>query len=323
MKKLISGIQPSGKLHIGNYFGAMKQFVDLQNSGEYECYFPIVDLHTLTSLQDPNTLSENILDVYLGYLAIGIDPEQSLVFQQSAAPQVAELTWIFSTMVTMSWLERAHAFKDKTAKGLVPNVGLFTYPILMAADIIIADGQVVPVGEDQRQHVEMAREIVRKFNDTYQTNILVEPQELIKSEVAVVPGIDGAKMSKSYGNTIPLFADREELQRLAMSVVTESSPQGEPIDPSTNNIYQLYKLVAPANDVQTMANEFSAGELGFKEAKDRLGEALDSFIDPLREHRAEIDTDLAKNQLLAAGKQAFNNYENKMKEVRKVIGLTS
>lgn len=318
---LLSGIQPSGKLHIGNYFGAMKQFVDLQNSDKYECYFPIVDLHTLTSLKKPNQLSDNIIDIYLDYLAIGIDPEKSLVFQQSAAPQVTELAWIFSTLVTVPWLERAHAFKDKTAKGLIPNVGLFTYPILMAADMVIADAQIVPVGEDQRQHIEMTREIVRKFNDQYQTDILIEPQEMIKKDVATVPGIDGAKMSKSYGNTIPLFSDRETLQSLAMSVVTDSTPKGQAVDPESNAIYQLYKLVASEDDTANMANEFRIGELGFKDAKERLGEALDSFIAPMRDVRNNLDYNDAKSKLMNANRQAFDTYQQKIKQVKNVIGL--
>jgi len=318
-KKLLSGIQPSGQLHIGNYFGAMKQYVDLQN--DYDCSFMIADLHTLTSLKDPEQLRSNILDVYLDYLAVGLDPKKSLIFQQSAAPQVTELAWIFSTLVTIPWLERAHAFKDKSAKGLTPNVGLFTYPILMAADIIIADGEVVPVGEDQRQHVEMAREIVRKFNAEYYSDIFVEPTELIKDEVAVVPGVDGAKMSKSYGNTIPLFASREELQSVAMSVVTASVPKGTPTNPDDSVIYQLYKLIASSDDAEKMATGFKSGDLGFKDAKEQLGEGLDAFIAPMRERRQNLDIDQAKKDLAEAGLQVSAQYQDKIDQVKEIVGL--
>jgi tryptophanyl-tRNA synthetase len=320
-KILLSGIQPSGKLHLGNYFGAMKQFVELQNSSDYKCFFPIVDLHTLTSLKDPRKLSENIIDVYLDYLAIGIDPNKSLVFQQSAAPQVTELAWILSTLITVPWLERAHAYKYKTAKGITPNVGLFTYPVLMAADMVIADADIVPVGEDQRQHIEMTREIVRKFNDLYDTNLLVEPQEMINDTVATVPGIDGAKMSKSYGNTIPLFASREKLQKLAMSVVTESTPKGESVDPKTNNIYQLYKLVATKPEAEKMAAGFRSGQLGFKDAKEMLSDTLDKFISPIRERRENIDIEKAKKQLVESSKIASDIYQQKIIEVKKTTGL--
>jgi tryptophanyl-tRNA synthetase len=306
-------------LHIGNYFGAMKQYVDLQD--EYRSSIFIADFHALTSLKDSDQLKENILNVYLDYLAIGLDPEKTLIFPQSAAPQVTELAWMFSTLITIPWLERAHAFKDKTAKGLIPNVGLFNYPVLMAADILIADGEVVPVGEDQRQHVEMAREIARKFNETYDTNLFTEPQELIKGEVATVPGLDGAKMSKSYGNTIPLFSNSEDLYKLSMSVVTESTPKGETVDPNTNNVYQLYKLVANQSAVDQMAEEFQSGQLGFKDAKERLYEALEAFIAPMRAYRESIDRDQAMQDLKAAGEVAHYQYEQKMIEVRKVVGL--
>ena len=318
-KQLLSGIQPSGQLHIGNYFGAMKQYVDLQD--QFNCSFMIADLHTLTSLKDPSQLSQNIIDVYLDYLAIGLDPKESLIFHQSAAPQVTELAWIFSTLVTIPWLERAHAFKDKSAKGLTPNVGLFTYPILMAADIIIAEADVVPVGEDQRQHVEMAREIVRKFNDQYETDILVEPQELIKDEVAVVPGVDGAKMSKSYGNTIPLFASREELQTLAMSVVTASTPKGTPTNPDDSVVYQLYKLVATSEQTKSMAEGFKSGELGFKDAKEQLGESLDDFIALMREKRVNLDMDQAKKDLATAGEVVNQKYQKKINVIKEIVGL--
>lgn len=317
--RLLSGIQPSGQLHIGNYFGAMKQFVDLQS--DYDCTFMIADLHSLTSITDASKRRKLILDVYLDYLAIGLDPDQSLIFQQSAAPQVTELTWIFSNLVTLPWLERAHAFKDKSARGLDANVGLFTYPILMAADIVINDTDVVPVGADQKQHVEMARELVRKFNDQYKTDILVEPNELIREDVATVPGLDGAKMSKSYGNTIPLFASREELQQLSMSVVTDSTPKGQPVDPESDNVYQLYKLVANPTDTQQMATQYKAGELGFKEAKERLGEALDIFIAPMRERRSSIDRDRAIKQLQELGNQASDQYQQKITQIKDLIGL--
>lgn len=320
-KRLLSGIQPSGQLHIGNYFGAMKQFVELQQTDKYECFFPIVDLHTLTSSNNAQALQKNTLDVYLDYLAIGIDPDKALIFKQSSAPQVTELTWIFSNLVTLPWLERAHAFKDKTAKGLNANVGLFTYPILMASDILIANADIVPVGEDQRQHIEMTREIARKFNDTYQTDIFTEPTELIRDDVSVVPGLDGAKMSKSYGNTIPLFADREQLHELSMKVVTASTPKGQPVDPESDNVYQLYKLVATDDELTDMADGYQSGTLGFKEAKERLVDALNRFITPMRERRDSLNRDQAIKDLGESGKRAFDLYQKQMHQIRKTIGL--
>lgn len=318
-KKLLSGIQPSGQLHIGNYFGAMRQFVDLQD--DYLCSFMIADLHSLTSGRKYEDLSKNILEVYLDYLAIGLDPKQSLIFQQSAAPQVTELAWIFSTLITVPWLERAHAYKDKVQKGVLANGGLFFYPILMSADILISEADIIPVGQDNVQHVEMAREIGRKFNEHYDIEFFNEPQELIKEDVATVPGLDGAKMSKSYGNTIPLFSSSEELYKLAMAVVTESTPKGEPVDPNTNNVYQLYKLVANQSQIDQMAAEFRSGQLGFKDAKERLYIALEAFIAPIRARREGINQDQARKDLRAAGVIVNQQYEEKMIKVRKIVGL--
>lgn len=320
MKKLVSGIQPSGRLHLGNYFGAMKQFVELQH--EYECFFPIVDLHALTTVHDSAILRSQTLDVFIDYLAVGINPDKALIFPQSSAPQVTELAWIFNTLVTIPWLERAHAFKDKVAKGKTANVGLFDYPVLMSADILLPGAEVVPVGEDQRQHIEMAREVARKFNETF-GETFSEPEEMIQDHVAVVPGIDGQKMSKSYNNYIPLFAEEEELRQLAMSVVTDSTPKGEPIDPETDNVFALHKLVATDEELRDLEERYRTGSIGYKESKELLFERLERFIAPLRERRKEIadDTGTVKKLLEEGGERAFEEYEAKMKAIRQKVGL--
>lgn len=311
-KVLVSGIQPSGRLHIGNYFGALKQFVDLQD--KYDSRFIIVDLHALTSLQNAEELRNNTIETYIDYLAAGLNPEKCLIFKQSDTPEVTELAWIFNCLVSVPFLMQAHAYKDKVAKGLEANAGLFTYPMLMAADILIQDADVVPVGEDQRQHIEYAREAAAKFNNAF-GQTFKEPQEMILENVAIVPGIDGKKMSKSYGNTIPLFASDEEIEKLVMSIVTDS---GSDIP---QNVYAIHSLFRSKEELDKLYAE-KKGK--YKELKEALIEDLKNFIRPMREKREAIAADREKVKVMihTSYEKAHALVEKKMQEVRQKVGLT-
>jgi len=310
-KIFLSGVQPSGKPHIGNYFGAMRQFVDLQN--EQNGYVLIVDYHALHSLRNPKEMSENIKNVLLDYLAIGLDPKKITLFKQSDISEHTELTWIFDTIITMPYLMRAHAFKDAEAKNKEIDVGTFNYPVLMAADILLYGPDIIPVGADQKQHVEIARDIAEKFNNVYgQTFKLPEP--MIMKDVAVVPGTDGRKMSKSYNNTIPLFAEYEEIKKCVMSIVTDSS--GE----LPENVYAIHKLIRPKDELVKIYEE-KAGK--YKELKELLIEDLEKFISPLRERRKEFEKDIPKALaiLKEGGEKAKKVASIKMNEVREKIGV--
>lgn len=310
-KVFLSGVQPSGKPHIGNYFGAMKQFINLQN--EHDGYIFIADYHALHSLQNPKEMNENIKNVLLDYLAIGLDPEKVILFKQSDIGAHTELTWIFDTITTMPFLMRAHAFKDAQAKNKEIDVGTFNYPVLMAADILLYSPDVVPVGADQKQHVEIARDIAEKFNNVYGETFKL-PEPMIMQEVAVVPGTDGRKMSKSYNNTIPLFAEYEEIKKCVMGIVTDSSG-GIP-----QNVYAIHKLLRPENELKKIYEE-KAGK--YKELKEALIEDLEKFIAPLREQRKEFEKDIPKALaiLKAGGEKAKLIASAKMEEVRKKIGV--
>lgn len=310
-KILLSGIQPTGAPHIGNYFGMMKQVVEAQD--EYEVYGMIVNYHALTTVQNKKELEENTKNVVLDFLAIGANPEKMILFKQSDVPEHTELTWIFNCLVTMPWLSRAHAFKDKTEKGIEASVGLFDYPVLMAADILLYDTQVVPVGEDQRQHVEMAREVARKFNTTFGDSF-VEPQEVIKKEVAIVPGTDGQKMSKSYKNTIPLFGTDEEITKAVMSIVTDS---GSDIP---TNVYAIHKLFKSEAELAPIYEEHKGKYKALKEAL--LADIL-AFVTPMRERRAyyESQPELVAEILAKGAAKAKAKAEAKMKMVREKVGL--
>lgn len=312
MKKiLLSGIQPSGRPHIGNYFGAMKQFVELQAS--HDCFFMIVDYHALNTIQDANVMRENILNLAIDYLAIGIDPTQSILFKQSDVSAHTELAWIFDTLITVPYLERAHAYKDAVAKKKEASVGLFNYPVLMAADILLYDTDVVPVGADQKQHVEIARDIAEKFNRVYGETFKL-PSAHIMKEVAVVPGIDGQKMSKSYGNTIPLFAEDSDIEKLVMSIVTDSSA-GVP-----KNVYEIHKLFRSEKELAPLYAE-KAGK--YKVLKEALIADMKKCIAPLREKRKVIASDPASvlHILKDGGLRARDIANKKMDEVREKIGV--
>src|SRR5881275_2211872 len=267
--RILSGIQPSGILHIGNYFGMMRPAIALQDDGE-ALYF-IADYHALTSLRDPIALRENSRRVALDFLACGLNPEKAALFLQSDVPQVTELAWILSTVTPVSRLELAHSYKDKVARGAAAAAGLFTYPVLMEADILIYDSDIVPVGKDQKQHIEITRDLAVKINESYGSEpdrpIFKLPEPRIQPETETVPGIDGQKMSKSYGNTIDLFADEKETRKRVMSIVTDSKPVDAPKDPDRSTIVQLYSLVASKEEVEEMREQFRKGGCGYGDFK--------------------------------------------------------
>lgn len=322
-KILLSGVKPTGRPHIGNYFGAMKQFVDLLNSGNYDCRFMIADYHALNLIQNKDEMKQLIIDLALDYLAIGLDPKQSIIFKQSDISVHTELAWIFDTIVTMPYLMRAHAYKDAEAKNKELNVGTFNYPVLMAADILLYDADVVPVGQDQKQHVEYARDIALKFNNIFKTNTFKLPEDLILKNVAVVPGTDGRKMSKSYGNTIPLFATDEEIKKAVMGIPTDSRTPAEKKNPDELVIYQIHKLfLTPEQDKEIRAR-YENGGLGYKEAKDMLIKTVSEVITPLRERREKLAQDIpAVLKILKEGGDAARKIaEVKMEKVREDVGV--
>lgn len=310
-KILLSGVKPTGRPHIGNYFGAMKQFVDLQN--EYEAYVMIADYHALNFIQNKEEMEENILGVALDYLAIGLDPEKVTIFKQSDVSAHTELAWIFDTLTTMPYLMRAHAFKDAEAKNKDISVGTFNYPMLMAADILLYDADVVPVGQDQKQHIEITRDTAQKFNTTY-GEVFKLPEHLILDEVAVVPGTDGQKMSKSYKNTIPLFATGAELEKAVMGIVTDSTA-GVPI-----NVYEMHKLFRSEDELKVLYRE---KEGKYKELKEALLADVKAFVSPLREKRAQLEKDISyvKKMLEEGGLRANAVAGSKLSQVKKNIGL--
>lgn len=286
--RYLSGIQPSGALHLGNYFGAMKRHIERQE--EHECFYFIAEYHALTTVRNPEELRSNILNVALDYLAIGLDPERTVFFRQSCVPEVVELTWVLSTLTPMGLLERAHSYKDKLAKNLEPTHGLFSYPVLMAADILIYDSERVPVGKDQKQHLEITRDIAQRFNHIYGETLVI-PDAEIEESTAVVPGIDGQKMSKSYGNTIEMFANPKPLKKAIGRIVTDSLSVEAPKDPETNLVYQLYSLMASPGEREEMAQRFRQGGYGYGEAKRELHKKCLEYFGPFREKRAELERD--------------------------------
>ena len=318
--RILSGLQPSGALHIGNYFGMMRPAVALQAEGE-ALYF-VADYHALTSLRDPELLRTNSHRVALDFLACGLDPERATLFRHSDVPQVTELAWILSTVAPMGLLERAHSYKDKLARGMSANVGLFSYPILMAADILIYDSDVVPVGKDQKQHIEIARDLAVKMNETY-GEIFKLPEPRIQPETETVPGIDGQKMSKSYGNNIDIFGDEKEMRKRVMSIVTDSLTVDAPKDPATSTIVKLYSLVASKGEIAEMREAFIKGGTGYGDFKKQLFEKLWEYFAPMRKRREEILKDKSYiDDVLARGARHANEIANQvMDRVRKGTGL--
>lgn len=307
---MLSGVKPTGTLHIGNYFGAMKQFVDLYP--QYESTFFIADYHALNSVKDAEEMRKNIIDIAAAYIAIGLDPEKALIFKQSDVPEHTEMTWIFNNLITVSFLMQAHAYKDAVANGKEANVGLFGYPILMASDILLYDTDIVPVGKDQKQHIEYARECASKFNNAY-GETFKEPKEYILDDVAVVLGTDGRKMSKGYGNVIPLFATRDEVQKAVMSIVTDST--GE----RPEHVYAIHRLIKSAQELAPM---YEANKGNYKALKEALIEDLDAFIKPLRERRAALNESEVKSILARGAERAREIASNKLADVRKKVGVT-
>src|SRR5436190_2248322 len=324
--RILSGIQPSGVLHVGNYFGMMKQAIALQNEGE--AFYFIADYHALTSVRDPDVLRENVRRVAVDFLAAGLDPERAALFKHSDVPQVTELTWILSTVAPMGLLERAHSYKDKLARGLAPTVGLFSYPVLMAADILIYDSDVVPVGKDQKQHIEITRDLAVKMNEIFGASeqdrrIFKLPEPRIQPATETVPGIDGQKMSKSYGNNIDIFGDEKEMRKRVMSIVTDSMPVEAPKDPAKSTIFKLYSLVASKNDTAAMHDQFLKGGAGYGDFKKQLFEKIWEYFAPMRNRREEILADKSYiDKVLEDGAIRANEIaERVMKRVREAVGL--
>jgi tryptophanyl-tRNA synthetase len=308
MARLLTGLQSSGALHIGNYFGALKPFAEMYT--QYESYLMVADYHAVTSLRDPETLKHNILDVVKDYMAVGVDPSKCVIFQQSQVQEHTELAWIFECLVTVSFLELGHACKDKVAKGLEANAGLFNYPMLMAADILLYDTDVVPVGEDQRQHLEYAREAAAKFNNAYGATFK-EPKELINKEIAVIPGTDGKKMSKSYGNTIPLFGTKDDIAKAVMGIVTNSS-EGKP-----EVLFAIHRNFRAESGIESL---YAKGN-NFKELKEMLIEDIEALIAPMRTKREAISDDDVRRVLKEGSDKAREYASRKMADVRQKVGV--
>ncbi len=310
-RRLLSGIKPTGKLHIGNYFGAMRQFVELQN--EYQSYIFIADYHALTSVHNAASLQETILNTAIDYLAVGLDPKKVVLFKQSDVSEHTELAWIFNCITTMSYLQRAHAFKDAQAKNKEIDVGTFDYPMLMAADILLYSPDIVPVGNDQKQHIEYARDTAQKFNTIFGETFKL-PKEHILKEIATIPGTDGQKMSKSYGNTIPLFGSRDEIAKAVMGIVTDSSGD------FPKHVYAIHKLYASENELKSLYEE---NRNNYKALKEALIEDIEIVAAPLRERRKMLagDTNSVRLILKKGGESAKACAGEKMNEVRNKVGV--
>jgi tryptophanyl-tRNA synthetase len=309
-KRLLTGVQSSGQLHIGNYFGALKPFVDIYQ--DYESFLMVADYHSLTSLKNSAQVTESIFNTVKDYIAIGVDPSQAIIFKQSDISEHTELAWIFECLVTVPFLMQSHAYKDKIAKGLEPSAGLFNYPMLMAADILLYDTDIVPVGADQRQHVEYAREAANKFNSAY-GETFKEPKEKISDAVAVVPGTDGQKMSKSYKNTIPLFGTKDEITKAVMSIMTDSS--GE----RPEHVYAIHKLFRSDSELSSI---YGTSKGNYKALKEALIADIESVVAPMREKRATITDEQVKKVLSDGALQARAIASAKMKIVRERVGVT-
>lgn len=318
--RVLSGIQPSGKLHIGNFFGAMRQHLQLQDDNEG--YYFIADFHAMTSLPEPEQLRSNTLDVALDYLALGLDPEKTVFWRQSDVPEVTEFAWILSCLTPMGLLQRCVSYKDKVAQGISPNHGLFAYPVLQAADILIVNSDIVPVGADQKQHIEVTRDIALRFNNTY-GELLKVPDEHIIESVAVVPGIDGRKMSKSYDNTLGIFEDEKSLKKKVMRIVTDSTPMEEPKDPDKCNVFALLKLVADEGELKEWEEKYRGGGMGYGDAKKRLLALLLEYFKPYRQKRANLEKNMDYvHKVLADGAQRVTVVAREtLSKVKKAVGL--
>lgn len=319
--RILTGLQPSGKLHIGNYFGAMQPAVQLQDQGD--AFYFLADYHAMTSMTDAATLRENVQNLAIDFLACGLDPEKATIFRQSDIPEVNELAWILSTVCPMGLLERCHSYKDKVAKGISANHALFAYPALMAADILLYDANVVPVGKDQKQHVEVTRDLAQKINDKFGEGTLVIPEPRIQENTAVVPGVDGQKMSKSYDNTIPLTGGKKAIRKTIMRIVTDSAAVEDPKTTEGSNIIALYKLFADEAALNQMIAEHEAGGFGYGHFKQTLFDAYWEHFSSVREKREELENNLDYvNGVIAKGAERARSESTKVLDrVRKAVGL--
>ncbi len=318
--RILSGIQPSGKLHIGNYFGAMRQHLQLQ--AQNECFYFIADFHALTGSPAPQELKANSLDVTMDYIALGLDTERTVFWRQSDVPEVAELAWILSCVTPMGLLQRCTSYKDKVAQGLSPSHGLFAYPVLQAADILLYNSDLVPVGADQKQHIEVTRDIALRFNNKF-GEVLTVPKEYIIESVAVVPGIDGRKMSKSYNNTIEIFEPEKQVTKKAMKIVTDSTPVEDPKDPEKCNVFELLKLVAAPDELAQWDQKYRTGGLGYGTVKKRLAELLIEYFRPYRQKRTELENnlDFVERVLRDGAERAAAVAHRTVNRVRQAVGL--
>jgi len=317
--RVLSGIQPSGALHLGNYFGMMEKMINYQEQEELFCF--IANYHAMTSLSDGKALSRGTLEAAASFLALGLDPEKSTFWVQSDLPEVQELTWFLSNFTPMGLLERCHSYKDKVGKGIAANHGLFAYPVLMASDILLFQSNKVPVGKDQKQHVEVTRDIAIKFNNEY-GDIFTLPEPEIDDEVATVPGLDGQKMSKSYGNTIDLFLEEKVLRKQVMRIVTDPTPVEDPKDPDTCNVYQIYSLFLNKEEQTALRKRYLAGGLGYGDVKQELFEKIRDTFEPYRKKRMDLLSDLpALRETLAMGAEKARYTAMKtLRKVRKKVG---
>ena len=321
MNRAISGIQPSGKLHIGNYFGMMKPAIEMQK--EYETFLFVADYHALTTVQDPKILKSLTKDAVLDFLACGINPEYTCLYRQSDVPQVHELSWFLSVLTPMGLLERCHSYKDKIAKGLDSTHGLFSYPILMAADILLFNSNLVPVGKDQKQHIEMARDIANRFNAHY-GDVFILPEPDIVKETQLIPGVDGQKMSKSYNNTIPIFGNDKEIRKKIMSIITDNASINEPKD-KESPLFHLYCLFADKSEQQILSEKFDAPGLLYGDVKLELFEKIMDYFAPYREERAMLQSkpDDIKDILILGANKAKNVALEVLDKVRTTVGISS
>lgn len=318
--RILSGIQPSGKLHIGNYFGMMKPAIELQEQGD--AYLFIANYHAMTTVNDAAALRQMTTDVALDFLACGIDPNRTAFYRQSDVPEVHELSWLLSVICPMGLLERCHSYKDKTAKGIAATHGLFAYPVLMAADILAVNSNVVPVGRDQKQHVEVTRDLAIKFNNAF-GEVFTIPEPSIRDNVAVVPGVDGQKMSKSYDNAIEIFMEGKPLKKRVMSVKTDSKELKDPKDPESCNVFALYKLFATEAELADLAERYRAGGMGYGHAKLELLDIINAHFGPIREKRRELEADMdyVEDVLCQGARKARSLARETLNKARQAVGL--
>ncbi len=320
--RVLSGIQPTGRFHWGNYFGAIRQYIALQDNDQ--AFYFIADLHALTTIRDPELLADYTRDATLNLLALGLDPTRATLFCQSDVPEVTELTWLLMTVTNMSLLEKCHAYKDKKVKGVVADAGLFSYPVLMAADILLYDSDIVPVGIDQVQHIEVTRDIAQRFNSIY-SEVLTLPKPRVLDGAAKVPGTDGEKMSKSYGNVIELFEAPKKIRKKVMSIKTDSTPLEDPKDPESCTVFALYKLFASEDQQKTLAERYRAGGMGYGEAKQMLYDAAMEYFAVARQRRDRLAADPAMlvDILKAGAVMARQKGQEVLDRVRAACGLST